>query len=229
MNELLYSPFFGLMLTTAAYAVGIKIQKKTGLVICNGLVLAALIIIAILLAFGIPYEAYSAGGSLVNLLLTPATVCFAVTIYRRLEVLKKNLLPVLAGCVAGAVASVTSVWVLCRLFGLDRTLTMSLLPKSVTTPIATALAQSNGGIVAITAASVIFTGILGNLTAPLMVRLLRVKDPVEAGLGIGACSHAVGTAKAMELGATEGALSSVAIGLCGVLTTLLALVFPLLP
>ena len=87
MNELLYSPFFGLMLTTAAYAVGIKIQKKTGLVICNGLVLAALIIIAILLAFGIPYEAYSAGGSLVNLLLTPATVCFAVTIYRRLEVL----------------------------------------------------------------------------------------------------------------------------------------------
>ena len=229
MNELLYSPFIGLMLTTAAYAVGIKIQKKTGLVICNGLVLAALIIIAILLAFGIPYEAYSAGGSLVNLLLTPATVCFAVTIYRRLEVLKKNLLPVLAGCVAGAVASVTSVWVLCRLFGLDRTLTMSLLPKSVTTPIATALAQSNGGIVAITAASVIFTGILGNLTAPLMVRLLRVKDPVEAGLGIGACSHAVGTAKAMELGATEGALSSVAIGLCGVLTTLLALVFPLLP
>ena len=229
MNELLYSPLFGLMLTTAAYAVGIKIQKKTGLVISNGLVLAALKIIAILLAFGIPYEAYSAGGSLVNLLLTPATVCFAVTIYRRLEVLKKNLLPVLAGCVAGAVASVTSVWVLCRLFGLDRTLTMSLLPKSVTTPIATALAQSNGGIVAITAASVIFTGILGNLTAPLMVRLLRVKDPVEAGLGIGACSHAVGTAKAMELGATEGALSSVAIGLCGVLTTLLALVFPLLP
>ena len=186
-------------------------------------------IIAILLGFDIPYEAYSAGGSLVNLLLTPATVCFAVTIYRRLEVLKKNLLPVLAGCAAGAVASVTSVWVLCRLFGLDRTLTMSLLPKSVTTPIATALAQSNGGIVAITAASVIFTGILGNLTEPLMVRLLRVKDPVEAGLGIGACSHAVGTAKAMELGATEGALSSVAIGLCGVLTTLLALVFPLLP
>ena len=229
MNELLYSPFFGLLLTTAVYAVGVKIQKKTGLVICNGLVLAALMVIAVLLAFEIPYEAYSAGGSLINLLLTPATVCFAVTIYRRLEVLKKNLLPVLAGCVAGAVASVTSVWVLCRLFGLDRTLTMSLLPKSVTTPIATALAQSNGGIIAITAASVIFTGILGNLAAPLMMRLLRVEDPVEAGLGIGACSHAVGTAKAMELGETEGALSSVAIGLCGVLTTLLALVFPLLP
>lgn len=229
MNELLYSPFFGLLLTTAVYAVGVKIQKKTGLVICNGLVLAALMVIAVLLAFEIPYEAYGAGGSLINLLLTPATVCFAVTIYRRLEVLKKNLLPVLAGCAAGAVASVSSVWVLCRLFGLDRTLTMSLLPKSVTTPIATALAQSNGGIIAITAASVIFAGILGNLAAPLMMRLLRVEDPVEVGLGIGACSHAVGTAKAMELGETEGALSSVAIGLCGVLTTLLALVFPLLP
>ena len=146
MNELLYSPFFGLMLTTTAYAVGVKVQKKTGLVICNGLVLAALMIIAVLLVFDIPYEAYGAGGSLINLLLTPATVCFAVTIYRRLEVLKKNLLPVLVGCAAGAVASVTSVWVLCRLFGLDRALTMSLLPKSVTTPIATALAQSNGGV-----------------------------------------------------------------------------------
>jgi predicted murein hydrolase (TIGR00659 family) len=217
------------MLTTAAYAAGVKIQKKTGLVICNGLVLAALMIIAVLLVFGIPYAAYNAGGSLVNLMLSPATVCFAVTIYRRLEILKKNLLPVLVGCVAGAAASVTSVWLLSRLFGLDRTLMISLLPKSVTTPIATALSQSNGGIVAITAASVIFTGILGNLAAPLMVRLLRVKNQVEAGLGIGACSHAVGTAKAMELGATEGALSSVAIGLCGIVTTILALLFPLLP
>ena len=229
MNELLYAPFFGLMLTTAAYAAGVKIQKKTGLVICNGLVLATLMIISVLLVFDIPYEAYSAGGSLVNLMLSPATVCFAVTIYRKLEILKKNLLPVLVGCVAGAVASVASVWALSRLFGLDRALMMSLLPKSVTTPIATALAQSNGGIIAITAASVIFTGILGNLSAPLMVRLLRVKNPVEAGLGIGACSHAIGTAKAMELGATEGALSSVAIGLCGIVTTLLALLFPLLP
>ena len=229
MSELLHSPFFGLMLTTAAYAAGVKIQKKTGLVICNGLVLAALMIIAVLLVFDIPYEAYNAGGSLVNLTLSPATVCFAVTIYRRLEILKKNLLPVLVGCVAGAAASVTSVWLLSRLFGLDRKLMISLLPKSVTTPIATALSQSNGGIIAITAASVIFTGILGNLSAPLMVRLLRVKNPVEAGLGIGACSHAVGTAKAMELGATEGALGSVAIGLCGIVTTILALLFPLLP
>ncbi|MBQ7777331.1 MAG: LrgB family protein [Oscillibacter sp.] len=229
MNELLTSPFFGLMLTTAAYAAGVKIQKKTGLVVCNGLVLAALMIIALLLAFRIPYESYNAGGSLINLMLSPATVCFAVTIYRRLEVLKKNLLPVLAGCAAGAVASVASVWALSHLFGLNRTLMMSLLPKSVTTPIATALAQENGGIIAITAVSVIFTGILGNLSAPLLVRLLRVKEPVEAGVGIGACSHAIGTAKAMELGATEGALSSVAIGLCGILTTILALLFPLLP
>ena len=229
MNGLLYSPFFGLMLTAVAYAAGVKIQKKTGLVICNGLLLAALMIIAALLVLGIPYEAYSAGGSLVNLMLSPATVCFAVTIYRRLEILKKNLLPVLVGCAAGTVASVASVWGMSRLFGLDRALLMSLLPKSVTTPIATALSQSNGGIVAITAASVIFTGILGNLAAPLLARLLRVKDPVEVGLGIGACSHAVGTAKAMEMGETEGALSSVAIGLCGIFTTILALLFPLFP
>ena len=229
MSELLYSPFFGLMVTAVAYTVGVKIQKKTGLVICNGLALAALMIIALLLVFGIPYEAYSTGGSLVNLMLSPATVCLAVTIYRKLDILKKNLLPVLVGCAAGAVASVVSVWALSHLFGLDRALLTSLLPKSVTTPIATALSQSNGGIVSITAAAVIFTGILGNLAAPLMVRLLRVKNPVEAGLGIGSCSHAIGTAKAMELGGTEGALSSVAIGLCGIFTTVLALLFPLLP
>lgn len=100
--------------------------------------------------------------------------------------------------------SVLSIWGLCRLFGLDRTLTVSLLPKSVTTPIATAIAEGQGGIVSITVAAVIFTGILGNLCAPALARLFRVKDPVAAGLAIGACSHAMGTARALELGRRRG-------------------------
>lgn len=225
MKELLSSPFFGAALTAAAYAIGMKIQKKTGLVICNGLVLAAIMIIALLLVFDISYEDYYAGGSLINLMLSPATVCFAVSIYSKLDVLKKNLLPILVGCTVGTIASVVSVWGMCRLLGLNAALTASLLPKSVTTPIATALAEGHGGIVSITAVAVIFTGIMGNLCAPLMIRLLRVKNPVEAGLGIGACSHAIGTAKAMELGETESAVSSVAIGLCGIITTVLALLF----
>ena len=228
MSELFRSPFFGITLTVAAYALGMKLQKKSGLVICNGLVLAALMIIALLTVFHIPYEDYYVGGSMVNLFLSPATVCVAMSVYAKRDVLKRNLVPVLVGCTVGAAASVLSVWVLCRAFGLDKALTASLLPKSVTTPIATAISQSHGGIVSITAVAVIFTGILGSLCAPLMIRLLRVKDPVEAGLGIGACSHALGTAKAIELGQTEGAMSGIAIGLCGIVTTVLALFFGVL-
>ena len=225
MRELLQSPFFGITLTVAAYVLGMKIQKKSGLVICNGLVLAALVIIALLTAFHISYEDYYVGGSIINMFLSPATVCVAMSIYAKRDVLKRNLLPVLVGCTVGAVTSVLSVWALCRAFGLDAALTASLLPKSVTTPIASAIAESHGGIVSITAVAVIFTGIVGNLCAPLMIRLFRVKDPVEAGLGIGACSHALGTAKALELGETEGAMSGIAIGLCGIVTTVLALFF----
>ena len=208
MSALWESPFFGVTLTILAYWAGCKIQKRTGLVICNGLVLAVMMIIAVLAVFDIPYAAYNAGGSLINLFLGPATVCLAVTIYAQIDLLKKNLLPILAGCAAGAVTSVLSIWGLCRLFGLDRTLTVSLLPKSVTTPIATA--------------------ILGNLCAPALARLFRVKDPVAAGLAIGACSHAMGTARALELGETEGAMSGLAIGLCGLATTILALFFDVL-
>ena len=225
IEQLAQSPFFGVAVTAVAYALGMRIQKKTGLVICNALVLAAGMTIGLLVVFDIPYDSYYAGGSIINLCLAPSTACVAMSIYSKLDVLKKNLLPVLVGCAAGAAASVASVWVMCRLFGLDTVLTASLLPKSVTTPIATAIAEVHGGIVSITAVAVIFTGIAGNLCAPLLIRLLRVKDPVAAGLGIGACSHAIGTAKAMELGEVEGAMSGIAIGLCGIVTTVLALLF----
>lgn len=225
MTELWESPFFGVTLTTLAYWLGCRIQKKTELVICNGLVLAVGMIVAVLVVFDIPYDAYNAGGSLINLFLGPATVCLAVTIYSQIDLLKKNLLPILAGCAAGAAASVGSIWALCRLFGLDRALTVSLLPKSVTTPIATAITEGQGGIVPVTVAAVIYTGILGNLCAPALIRLFRVKDPVAAGLAVGACSHAMGTARALELGETEGAMSGLAIGLCGIATTVLALFF----
>ena len=132
------------------------------------------------------------------------------------------VLAALVGCVVGVVTAMGSILVLCRLLGLDRAMTMSLLPKSVTMPIATVVAQGHGGTVAVTVAAVVVTGMLGNLCAPLL-ELFRVKDPMAVGLGIGACSHAMGTAKALELGETEGAMSGLAIGLCGILTTVLAL------
>ena len=225
MSVLAESPFFGIALTVAAYWLGIKIQKRTGLVICNNMIISVALIIAVLVLFDIPYEAYYQGGSLINLFLGPATTCLAVTVYAKRELLRRYWLPVLVGCLTGVVVSVGSVLAMCRLFGLDAAMTASLLPKSVTTPIATAVSEAHGGISAITVAAVIFTGILGNLAAPFLGRLFRVRDPLAEGLGIGACSHAMGTAKALELGETQGAMSGLAIGVCGIFTALAALFF----
>lgn len=225
MSTLAQSPFFGIALTVGAYWVGVRVQKRTGLVICNNMIISVALIIAVLVLFDIPYEAYYQGGSLINLFLGPATTCLAVTVYAKRELLRRYWLPVLVGCLTGVVVSVGSVLAMCRLFGLDVAMTASLLPKSVTTPIATAVSEAHGGISAITVAAVIFTGILGNLAAPFLGRLFRVRDPLAEGLGIGACSHAMGTAKALELGETQGAMSGLAIGVCGIFTALAALFF----
>ena len=225
MGALLESPFFGIALTVLAYWLGVQAQKRTGLVICNNMIVSVALLIAVLTLFHIPYEAYYEGGSVINMFLGPATACMAVTIYAKKDLLKRNWLPVLVGCLTGVVVSVGSILVMSRLFGLDAAMTASLLPKSVTTPIATAVSEGHGGIVSITVAAVIVTGILGNLTAPFLVKLFRVKDPVAVGLGIGACSHAMGTAKALEMGETEGAMSGLAIGMCGIITAVAALFF----
>lgn len=225
MNELVSSAFFGLSLTVLAYWIGVTLQKKSGLVICNHMIIAAGLIVLTLKLLGVSYEQYYVGGSIVNMLLGPATACMALAIYQKRALLKENWLPVLLGCLAGAVTTVDTVLVMSRMFGLSREMTVSLLPKSVTTPIASAISESHGGIVSITVAAVIFTGILGNLTAPFLVKLFRVKDPMAAGLGIGACSHGMGTAKALEMGKTEGAMSGLAIGICGIVTSILALFF----
>ena len=223
MSALTGSIYFGAGLSIIAYWIGVKIQKKTGLVVCNSLLIAGLLIVAVLKLTGISYEDYNQGGSIITLFLAPATACLAVTIYSKIDLLKKYWLPVAAGCLAGTLVSMGSILLMCRLFGLDHEMTMSLLPKSVTTPIATAVAGGHGGIVSIAVAAVIFTGILGNLTAPLLIRLFRVKEPLAVGLGLGACSHAIGTAKALELGETQGAMSGLAMGLCGLLTAVVAL------
>ncbi|WP_302496746.1 LrgB family protein [uncultured Flavonifractor sp.] len=224
MVEWTNSPFFGVALSVLAFWIGVKIQKKTGLVVCNPLLIGVILVIGLLLALGIPYENYDQGGSLINLFLSPATACLAVAIYSKVQLLKENWLPILVGCVVGSLVSMGSILGLCRLFGLDDAMTASLLPKSVTTPIAVSVAQAHGGIPSITVVAVILTGILGSILAPLLIRLFRVKDPIAAGLAIGACSHAVGTSKALELGETEGAMSGLAIGVCGLVTVLFSLV-----
>ena len=223
MSELFSSPFFGVTLSVLAFWLGTRIQKKTGLVACNPLLIAIVLVVGVLLLFRIPYENYNEGGQLINLFLSPATACLAVAIYGKIRILKENWLPILVGCTVGSAASMGSILLLCRLFGLDAAVTASLVPKSVTTTIALSIAQSHGGIGPITVVAVILTGIIGSIAAPLLIRLFRVRDPMTAGLAIGACSHAVGTSKALELGETEGAMSGLAIGVCGIVTVILSL------
>lgn len=223
MSGLTASPFFGIALSILAFAVGVWIQKKTGLVICNPLIIAIVLIIGVLLICKIPYEDYNEGGSIINMFLAPATSCLAVSIYTKRELLKKNWLPILVGCTVGSLTSMASVYLLCRLLGLEDRILYSLLPKSVTTPIAVGISESHGGVVPITVVAVIFTGIMGSILAPFLIKVFRVKDPMTAGLSIGACSHAVGTSKAIELGETEGAMSGLAIGICGIITVVISL------
>jgi predicted murein hydrolase (TIGR00659 family) len=225
MKELCNSPFFGLSLSIAAFCTGVVIQKKTRLLVCNPLLIAVFLIIGALTIFGIPYEYFYSGGVFIDLFLSPVIACLGVSIYSRIETLKKNWLPILSGCIAGSVSSMASVLGLCRIFGLDDALTRSLIPKSVTSPIAVSIASEHGGIAPVAAAAVIFTGILGSLFSPLLIKLFRLKNPVASGLSIGASSHAIGTSRAFGIGETEGAMSSLALGLCGIITVILGTFF----
>ena len=223
MSELLYTAAFGICLSVVAYSLGVYLQKKTGLVIFNGLLVAGVIIIALLLALDIPFEAYNVGGSIISLFVTPMTVCMGLSIYRNLPLLKKRLIPILAGAFAGSLTAIVTGLVLCRLLGMDEAMTMSLLPHSVTSPVAMSISAQKGGVVSITVAAVVLAGIVGNLVAPWLCKLFHTRDFVEEGLAIGTCSHAIGTARAMEMGKETGAISGLAIGACGIITSILVL------
>ena len=222
-DVILTSPFFGLTLTAAAWCAGCWLQKKTGLLLCNPLLIAVALIIAVLALLDIPYAAYSAGGDFIKLMLGPVTAVLALNIYNQRSILQKYFFPVLAGCLVGSLTSVGSILALCRLFRVEEALTASLLPKSVTTAIAMGIAESHGGVAGIAAAAVMVAGITGAVFAPLFARVFRITEPVAEGLAIGACSHALGTTRAIEIGSVQGAMSSIAICVCGIITSLLAL------
>lgn len=229
MKELLFSltaePLFGIVLCVAAYALACFLQQKLKTPVANPLLISGAIIIFLLYALDIPLENFQKGGSVITMLLGPATVALAVSIYRQIEVLKKNFLPVVLGCLAGAVASMVSAYTLSKLFGLDDSLLMSLLPKSVTTPIAMEISRQGGGVAAITVAAVVITGILGAVCAPLLIRVFRIREPVAQGVAIGSCSHALGTSRAITIGEIQGAMSGIAIGVSGIITVFLAFLF----
>ena len=194
MSAVTQSPLFGIALTVAAYSIGLWVNRRTGLSIANPNLIAIPLIILCLLLTGTPLADYQRGGEVINMLLGPATAALALSIYRQREVLRESFLPVLLGCLAGCCASVGSTLALCKVFGLDETITASLLPKSVTTPIAVELSAQRGGVAAITIVVVIFTGIAGAALAPGLLRLLGISDPMAQGVAIGTASHGIGTA-----------------------------------
>ena len=226
MNEIMgNSLFFGVMISVAAYEIGVLLKKKFKLAIFNPLLIAIAVIIVILAITGVEYDTYNDGAKYLSYLLTPATVCLAVPLYEQLEILKKNLKAILAGILAGALTSVTSVLILAILFGLSHEEYVTLLPKSITTAIGMGVSEELGGIVTITVAVIIITGVLGNMFAEAVCRIFWIEEPIAQGIGIGSASHAIGTAKAMELGDIEGAMSSLSIAVSGLITVILASVY----
>lgn len=223
MKVLIEHQFFGFIVCVLAFRIGVFISQRVKTPVANPLLLAMIIIIGFLMITGISVDQFQVGGSLVNMLLSPATAILALSIYRQRQILKEYFLPIVIGCFAGSLTSMGSVYVLCRLFHLDEKMSASLIPKSVTTPIAMKVAESIGGISSITVAAVVITGIVGAIVAPVLIRIFRVKNPVAAGVAIGTCSHAMGTTKAIEIGEIEGAMSSVAIGTSGLITVLISL------
>ena len=223
MMQFTDSYLFGIVLSIAAFMLGVWLNRKTKLPLFNPLLIAVMLIVAVLLLFGIPLDNFRKGAQFISVFLAPATASLAVSIYNQRKILGQYFAPVVIGCFAGSVASMVSAYLLCKAFGLEDALVATMLPKSVTTPIAMGICEGLGGIVPVTVAAVILTGIVGAMTAPLMVKLFRVKDPIAQGVAIGTCSHAIGTTKAMEMGELQGAMSSIAIGVAGLITVVLSL------
>ena len=215
---------FPLVLTLGSYQIGLWCQKKTRSPLCNPLLIATLITMSVLLVTGFDLQVYQSGNAGISWLLTPATVCLAVPLYGQLKTFKKDLGAILTGIAAGTLASLGSIALLCLLFRLDSLLTASLLPKSVTTAIGVALAESADAIPSLTSAAIIITGILGNLTGSFLCKCLRITDPIAQGVGFGTASHVIGTSRANEIDPLTGAVSSLSLAVAGILT---ALVFPL--
>ena len=212
------SLFAGVTLSMLAYLLGVVLKKKFKCAIFNPLLISIVITIVVLVTAHVDYDVYNQGASYLSWFLTPATVCLAIPLYEQWKLLKKNIKAVLLGIIAGVLTSLGTVWVLAEIMGLSHKEYVTLLPKSITTAIGMGVSEELGGYVTITVAVIVVTGVLGNIFGELICKIFRITDPIARGLSIGSASHAIGTAKAMELGEIEGAMSSLAIAVAGIFT-----------
>ncbi len=225
MQEVIESPLFSIAITITGYEIGKWLNKKTNNPLLNPILFDICFVILIMQLLDISLETYNIGGSVINMLLAPATAALAVLMYNQLDALKKNMLPVFIGTSVGALSAMTSIFLMCKLFGLDENITLSLLPKSVTTPIAIEISAQLGGIIPITVAAAVFTGIMGMIICPIFIKLFHMKESVSVGIALGTCSHVSGTSKAVEIGELEGAMAGLSIGFAGIFTVIFSLFF----
>lgn len=226
MNELFETSLFaGVTISLMAYMLGSALKKRYGFGILNPLLLSIAFIIIILVIADIDYETYNMSAKYLSWLLTPATVCLAIPLYEQFELLKKNSKAVVAGILSGVVTSLGTVFVLAKLMALSHKEYVTLLPKSITTAIGMGASEELGGNVTITVAVIVVTGVLGNIMGELICKIFRINEPVSKGLALGTSAHAIGTAKAMEMGEIEGAMSSLAIAVSGIMTIVLVSFF----
>lgn len=219
------SVFFGVMISFVAYEIGLLLKRKLKLTIFNPLLIAIAFIIIFLIVFKVDYKIYSEGAKYLSYFLTPATICLAVPLYEQVELLKKHMLAIMAGIISGALTSATCVLGLAAFFSLNHTEYVTLLPKSITTAIGIGISEELGGIVTITVAVIVITGVFGNIIAEHVCRIFGIHDAVAKGIAIGSSSHAMGTARAMEIGKVEGAMSSLSIAVSGLITVVIAPIF----
>lgn len=226
MNNIMQNAtLLGVAISLLAYQIGVQLNKKTKQAFMNPLLISIILVICFLCLFDIDYDSYNQSAKYLSFLLTPATVCLAIPLYRQLELLKKNPSAILLGIASGTLTSLIVVLILAILFGLSHTEYVTLLPKSITTAIGMGVSEELGGYPTITAACIIVTGILGNMIGPLCCKCFKFKSPIAKGLALGTASHAIGTTKAMEMGEIEGAMSSLAIVIAGLLTVVFASIF----
>lgn len=226
MDQVIFnSAASGIVLSLLAFEIGIWIRKKWKLAILNPLLISILIVIGFLVCFRIDYESYNSSAKYISYFLTPATVSLAIPLYQQIELLKKNLAAILVGILSGVLTSLFSILAMCTFFGMNHAQYVTLLPKSITTAIGMGISEELGGYVTITVAVIIITGIIGNVLAETICRVFKIEEPVAKGIAIGSSSHALGTAKALELGEIEGAMSSLSIAVAGILTVIAAPIF----
>lgn len=224
-NFLSNSVFFGLLLCLVSYQIGVFLRQKTKIAAFNPLLISIIIVIFVLVIFHIKFKDFYNGSKYISYLLTPATVALAIPLYSKLTLLKDNFKAIMSGLIAGVLTSLLSILVMSILFHLKHEYYVSMLPKSITTAIGIGVSEELGGISTITTAVIIVTGVFGNVMADIVYKVFRVTNPIAKGIGLGASSHAIGTSKALEMGETEGAMSSLSIAVAGIITVIFASFF----